>query len=180
LGISDIEVALKRLITGLLVVGVLTALTACDDVSVESVPNTGSTLCIVDYENCVDPIFHADINGRNGTTTCSASGCHDIEAGSGGGFKVFVNPSNPAEILSNFNAAKAFAFLNSPAQSKLLLEPLSGVSAISGTHAGGDIFPSTQDPCYQNILSWIANRVEDSDSSNCGNCTLVNSLLCGF
>jgi hypothetical protein len=61
-----------------------------------------------------------------------------------------------------------------------LLEPLTGVSAISGTHAGGDIFPSTEDPCYQGLLSWIANRVEDSDSSNCGNCTVPNTSLCGF
>ena len=159
---------------------VLAALVACNDVSVEPVPSTGSTLCLADFETCIDPVFNATINGRNGATTCSASGCHDINAGSGGGFKVFPNASDPLKILSNFNAAKAFIFLNSPADSKLLLEPLNGISAISGTHAGGDIFPNTSDPCYQSILSWIANRVENSDSSTCGSCTVADFNQCGF
>lgn len=175
-----IEVALKRFGEGLFMLGILTSLVACDDVTVEPLPNTGSTLCLIDFENCIDPIFHANINGRSGPTTCSASGCHDIEAGSGGGFKIFPQPVDPVKRLSNFNAAKAFTFLNSPAQSKLLLEPLKGVSAISGTHAGGDVFPSTDDPCYQAILIWIANRVEDSDTPNCGSCTVPNLSLCGF
>jgi len=172
---------LKGLSAILLVAGLLAALAACNDVSVEPVPSTGSTLCLVDFETCVDPIFDASINGRNGATTCSASGCHDINAGSGGGFKVFPNSSNdPTRTLSDFNAAQAFAFLNSPPDSKLLLEPLNGISAISGTHAGGDIFPNASDPCYQTMLSWLSNRVETSDSSTCGSCTVPNFNQCGF
>ncbi len=171
---------MKGLSAILLVAGLHAALVACNDVSVEPVPSTGSTLCLVDFETCVDPIFNAAINGRNGATTCSASGCHDISAGSGGGFKVFANSSDPVELLSNFNAAQAFAFLNSPADSKLLLEPLNGISAISGTHAGGDIFPNASDPCYQTILSWVSNRVESSDSSTCGSCSVPDFNQCGF
>ena len=171
---------MKGLSAILLVAGLHAALVACNDVSVEPVPSTGSTLCLVDFETCVDPIFNAAINGRNGATTCSASGCHDISAGSGGGFKVFANSSDPVELLSNFNAAQAFAFLNSPADSKLLLEPLNGISAISGTHAGGDIFPNASDPCYQTILSWVSNRVESSDSSSCGSCSVPDFNQCGF
>ena len=171
---------MKGLSALLLVAGLLAALVACDDVSVDPVPSTGSTLCLVDFETCIDPIFNATINGRNGATTCAASGCHDINAGSGGGFKVFPNSSDPTRILSNFNAAQAFAFLNSPADSKLLLEPLNGISAISGTHAGGDIFPNTSDSCYQAILSWVGNRVENSDSSTCGGCSVPDFNQCGF
>ncbi len=171
---------MKGLSAILLVAGLHAALVACNDVSVEPVPSTGSTLCLVDFETCIDPIFNAAINGRNGATTCSASGCHDINAGSGGGFKVFSNSSDPVELLSNFNAAQAFAFLNSPADSKLLLEPLNGISAISGTHAGGDIFPNASDPCYQTILSWVSNRVESSDSSSCGRCSVPDFNQCGF
>lgn len=149
-----------------------------EDVTVESVE--GETLCYADYRQCVDPIFHVAINGSSGPVTCSASGCHDVNAGSGGGFKVFANPSDDVELTANFFAAKAFANLAAPGDSKLLLEPLSGISAISGTHTGGDIFPSTGDACYTAIRDWIDNTVDDANAGACGACSAPTLASCGF
>lgn len=163
----------------LLGAGLLLALGGCaDEVSVE--PLSGETLCFADYQQCVDPILHASINGSGGPVSCSASGCHDVAAGSGGGFKVFVNPANETELMANFFAAKAFANLAVPTDSKLLLEPLSGISAISGTHTGGDIFPGTGDACYAAILDWASRSVDDANAVACGACTAPTLADCGF
>lgn len=173
---------MKKVSIMLLAAGLLAALAACDTVTVEPIPSTGEelSLCFEDFKTCVDPIFRATINGRNGPTKCSGSGCHDIDTGSGGGFKVFDDPSDDGRLQHNFGAAQAFANLNSPSDSKLLLEPLNGVSAISGTHAGGDIFRSTGDACYQTILSWIANQVDNTTMQGCGVCTPPSISQCGF
>jgi hypothetical protein len=58
----------------------------------------------------------------------------------------------------NFFAAKAFANLNAPANSSLLLKPLanSGVN-----HGGGDVILNTTDPVYQEIIHWISLPVQD-------------------
>jgi hypothetical protein len=64
----------------------------------------------------------------------------------------------------NYRAAKGFANLTDPPQSKLLLEPLAGAQSIVGSHAGGDIFASTADPNYQTILNWITNQIQGTSS----------------
>lgn len=161
---------------------VVLALNGCDDdVSVEPVAASGSTLCVADFEQCVNPIFDALINGRTGQSTCAASGCHDVDTGSGGAFKVFpdAEPGSP-EIMSNFFAAKGFVNLDDPDQSKLLLEPLQGVFSISGTHTGGDIFPDTADACYGAIHEWASVRVDDAAGASCGFCTPVAVSSCGY
>jgi hypothetical protein len=58
----------------------------------------------------------------------------------------------------NFFSAKAFANLNAPANSSLLLKPLanSGVN-----HGGGDVIPNTTHPAYQEIIRWISLPVQD-------------------
>jgi hypothetical protein len=158
------------------------ALAACgDDVELEPVAASGSTLCVADFEQCVNPIFDAVITGRSGQATCSGSGCHDVGAGSGGAFKIFpdAKPGSP-EIMANFFAAKGFANLDTPSQSKLLLEPLQGVFSISGTHTGGDIFPDTADACYQAIENWASVRVDDDAGASCGFCTPVDLSDCGY
>jgi hypothetical protein len=158
------------------------ALAACgDDVDLEPVAASGSTLCVADFEMCVNPIFDAIVTGRSGQATCSGSGCHDVGAGSGGAFKIFpdAQPDSP-EIMANFFAAKGFANLDAPSLSKLLLEPLQGVSSISGTHTGGDIFPDTGDACYQAIEEWASVRVEDSGAATCGFCTPIDISSCGY
>jgi len=162
-----------------LLLSLLGVLAACQDVTVEPQQQQGLALCKSDYQRCVDPIFHTDIN--NNGLSCSASGCHNPATGSGGGFKVFVSPAlNSTQMEQNFITAKAFANLDNPVNSKLLLEPLQGISAISGTHTGGDIFPNKGDLCYQAVLGWISNRVEKEDSPRCGQCLPVEPSRCGF
>ncbi len=165
----------------LLVVLVLASGSACNEVKNEPQAQIGQSLCLADFEVCVNPIFDATLNGRLGQVTCAASGCHDQAAGSGGAFKIFAN-AQPAsnEMLANFFAAKSFANLDDPPQSKLLLEPLQGVTAITGTHTGGDIFPDTADACYQAIADWISLRVDDSASQGCGFCTVAALANCGY
>lgn len=150
---------------------------------VENVPAAaaGGTLCVADYAQCVNPVFDVVINGRTGPTTCAASGCHDVGAGSGGAFKIFPGAEpGSIEMMANFFSAKAFSNLDNPAQSKLLLEPLQGIFAITGTHTGGDIFPSEADPCYLAIRNWIALRVDDEEGTGCGFCTPPDLSACGY
>lgn len=165
----------------LIAVCLLALVAACNEVENVQQAQTAQSLCLADYEACVNPIFDGTLNGSVGQVTCSASGCHNQAAGSGGAFKIFANPQpGSTEILANFFAAKSFANLDNPAQSKLLLEPLQGVSSISGTHTGGDIFPDTTDQCYQTIFSWISTRVDDRNSSSCGVCVAAALASCGF
>ncbi len=160
----------------LLLTAVVALLSACDNVSVEDTPDTAAaTLCYADYQTCVDPILQAVVSN----VTCSASACHAL-GGNGGGFKINQNPATDAEFMVNFFAAKAFANLTTPTQSKLLLEPLQGSFGITGSHGGGSIFPNTSDPCYQTILTWISKQVGADDSPSCGVCTPINVSACGF
>ncbi|CAN5229610.1 hypothetical protein BH24PSE2_BH24PSE2_17820 [soil metagenome] len=165
----------------LLSLGAALLLAGCPEPEQQEAAATGSTLCVADFEMCVNPIFDAVISGRTGQTTCSASGCHDQASGSGGAFKIFPSaPPDSTQIMANFFAAKAFANLDDPAESKLLLEPLQGTSSIAGTHTGGDIFPDGGDACYAAIRDWIALRVSEETSESCGACTPPAVTSCGY
>lgn len=157
-------------------------LTGCGEtVDPQPLQASGSTLCYVDYQTCINPILDAAIVGRTGSATCSSSGCHALGVGSGGAFKInALAPPDSEEMLANFFASKAFANLDSPDDSKLLLEPLQGSASVTGTHTGGDIFPSTGDVCYQTIRTWISQRVEDEYAETCGSCTLPDLTQCGY
>ncbi len=151
------------------------------DVEPQPLAASGSTLCVSDFAACVNPIFDQVIDGRTGQVTCASSGCHDVSAGSGGAFKIFPGAdAGSTEMMANFFAAKAFANLDNPPQSKLLLEPLQGVFSITGTHTGGDIFPSEADPCYAAIRDWVSVRVDDSSSTTCGFCSPPDLSACGY
>ena len=118
---------------------------------------TGQTLDCAVFQTNVNNIFDQDFSGR----TCSASGCHSVIGSSGGAFKIYPGASpNTVEMQANYLAAKGFANLNSPADSKLLLEPLAGAQSIVGSHAGGDIFTGG-DTNYAVILSWISTTYRD-------------------
>lgn len=164
-----------------LVLAFLLSVTGCKEVEVSPEASATRTLCYVDFETCVSPILDAQLAARTGQVTCSASGCHDLGAGSGGAFKIYPRPApDSAEMLANFYAARAFANLDDPSLSKILLEPLQGVSSISGTHTGGDIFPGTGDACYLAMHDWISTQVEASDSSACGQCSAPDTQSCGY
>lgn len=168
-------------ILGVLATAFLVA--ACDPVDPvgENTAFAGRSLCLDDYQICVDPIFHANLLGSAGNVNCSSSGCHDTNAGSGGGFKLFTSPAlNSEEMLSNFYTAQAFTNFGVPADSKLLLEPLTGTFSVTGSHAGGDILFNQSDPCYLAIIDWIGKQVNDENSSSCGACTPPALSACGY
>ena len=156
-------------------------LAACPEAGQQEAAATGQTLCVSDFEMCVSPILDAVIDGRTGQTTCSAGGCHDQASGSGGAFKIFPAPApGSTQMMANFFAAKAFANLDDPAGSKILLEPLQGQSSITGTHTGGDIFPDTGDACYAALFNWISARVDEDTSETCGACAPPDPAACGY
>lgn len=157
------------------------ALAGCDSVAVEELGSVGQKLCAVDFDTCVNPIFDATLQGRTGPVTCAASGCHAQDSGSGGAFKIFPNAgAGSVEAGANYFAARGFANLADPSASKLLLEPLQGISSVTGTHTGGDIFPDTGDACYVAIHEWINKRVDASDSESCGGCVAPDVETCGY
>jgi hypothetical protein len=150
-----------------LLMGLSVLLVGCGS-QISSSPNTaGLTLdCPNVFQSTtagvgVNRIFDLNIGGK----TCSAGGCHSVYTGSGGAFKIYPNAvANTPEMQANYYAAKAFANLSSPTESKLLLEPLAGSQATVGGHGGGDIFPDSLDPNYITILAWIANQVQGPSS----------------
>ncbi len=167
----------------LYVICIAFVLLACDPVDPvgENTAFAGRSLCFENYQFCIDPIFHANLLGSAGSVNCSSSGCHDTNAGSGGGFKVFLSPAlNSEEMLSNFYTAQAFANFSTPSDSKLLLEPLTGTFSVTGSHAGGDILFNRSDPCYLAIIDWINEQVNDENSSSCGLCTPPTLSACGY
>lgn len=134
------------LIVGFAVVGA-----ACNEVAVQE-QNSGTTLDYAVYERDVNAIF--DNRG------CSAGGCHDVNTGAGGSFKIYPNAAaGSVEMLANFYSAKSLANLVNAEESKLILEPLAGSHSLVGSHTGGDIFLDTNDTDYRTLLSWIANPV---------------------
>jgi hypothetical protein len=135
-----------------LAVALAGALVACGE-PVEQAPAAGNqTLDRAAFETDVNPLYD------DPALNCSSSGCHNVNGGSGGSFKIYANaaPGSP-EMDANFFATVAFINLSNPPQSKLLLEPLAGAPASVGGHGGGDIFADTADPDYQTLCNWIRN-----------------------
>jgi hypothetical protein len=145
------------------------------------VQGTGSTLCYVDYQKCINPIFDATLQGQTGPVTCSAGGCHSQATGSGGAFKIYPNAQNDStEMQANFYSARAFANLDDPMNSKLLLKPDATGRLFGVGHAGGNIFPTDSDACHVAIQTWISNRVDDQNAASCGICTAPDLSTCGY
>jgi len=133
----------------------LLSLTGCKET--ENKPNSDKlTLSYADFVANVNPVLNLNIGGK----TCSASGCHNVNGGSGGAFKIFANAVSTSELTANFISAKSFANLVSASESKLLLEPLTGTFSSVGSHAGGDIF-TLGDANYTIIFNWINNPVSN-------------------
>lgn len=127
----------------------LLSLTSCKQV--ENKENTGvQTLSYTTFTGSVNAVFDANIGGK----TCASSGCHIVNGGSGGSFQIHANATTTAELTANFISAKSFANLVTPSESKLLLEPLTGIFSSVGSHAGGDIFING-DSNYTIIFNWI-------------------------
>lgn len=141
----------------LLLSAVAVLVAGCGSGVPSSSTQTGLTLDCLAFQASVNDIFDRDLGGR----TCSASGCHSVNGGSGGAFKIYPNAlPGTLQMEANYLAAKGFANLTSPSESKLLLEPLAGAQSIVGSHTGGDIFPDTLDSNYTTIYTWIVTQVQ--------------------
>lgn len=103
------------------------------------------------------------------TASCGGSGCH-MEGETGGGLNLDPddekNGDGPSGVIGEVKSkGEIDAF--SPAQSKLLLKPLS-ISEGGSTHTGGDLFASTNDADYKTIFCWIdAGATNNLSSSEC-------------
>jgi len=157
----------SKFLASLSVLGGIVMISGCGESVSDTEIAVNQQLIFADYQNTVNPIFDKDIEGK----VCSSSGCHSIGNGSGGGLKLYPNAAlDSFEMDFNYRVAQSLSNLTNPDQSKLLLEPLAGTFSITGSHAGGDIFPNVNDPDYLTILAWISNpeEVTGSSSSNSG------------
>ena len=146
--------------------GLALLLTGCGSDIPSSTVTTGLTLDCQVFQSQVagvgvNRIFDLNIGGK----TCSASGCHAANGSAGGAFKIFPNAApNTVQMQANYYAAIGFSNLGSPANSKLLLEPLAGSQPSVGGHGGGDIFLTGGEPEYVTILTWITTQIQGPSS----------------
>ncbi|MFK7794314.1 MAG: hypothetical protein AB8B89_03085 [Gammaproteobacteria bacterium] len=140
----------------------LIILNGCDSVSTEDDPGSVADLCDVVFNQCVNPILQ---NSTSGQVGCASSSCHGFGPGHTGGAYFLYESPNLTELAFNFTSTQSFVNPASPAQSKLLAEPLIGDSGVAsvGPHVGGDIFQATSDVCYQQLLTWV----QTSNSASC-------------
>jgi hypothetical protein len=141
----------------------------------------GNSLCFSVYQQCINPIFNATLQGRTGAVTCSAGGCHSAETGSGGSFKIVPGAAqNSSDMMSNFFSAESLTDLDDPIESLLLEKPTATLNTQIG-HAGGDIFPNTSDVCFVEIQNWISTRVNSPTDAACAStCVPVDTSTCGY
>lgn len=145
-------VLMKRRLLGFPWVTVFAGITlgGCgQDVTLNPDSDSGGTLCIHYYKQCINPIFSKTFVLANG----SSIQCVDCHAGGPGkSFQINLSPATDQEWQGNFESARAQSLEG--VNSRLLLRPL-GVSHGIGPQA----FIGTGDPDYQRILYWIMNPV---------------------
>ncbi len=153
----------------------LIILNGCDSVSTEDDPGSVANLCRNVFDSCISPIMQ---NATATATGCASSSCHGFVNHNGGGFFLYESPT-PTELAFNFNSAQSFVNVSNPVLSKLLEEPLAGVSSVPtvGPHGGGNIFQSTADVCYQQLLTWAQTPDDGSCAAITCNAPLSTPVL---
>ncbi len=148
---------------------------------------SGRALSFAYFQRCINPIFLAQLpnqlGGSSSTNTCSASGCHAAQAGTGGALRLFPNaqpidlsdPANTPDVIrasdmyKNFYSAQAAVVIGSIPQSRLLAKPL----LLGVLHGGGLIFLSQDDPNARLIEYWINRPVpQGQDEFSTANYTM--------
>ncbi len=143
----------------------------CDSTSNEELPNSGVSLCINLYEDCIEPIMHNRTKNAVTGNSCSQSGCHAPPIGQGGFF--LFNPPSPTELITNnFPQVEARTLNNN-----LLLSKATGNS-----HGGGQQL-TVGDLCYNAISEW-ASTPAPTDGSACmvapatiPSCTIISNAV---
>ena len=142
----------------------------------------GKKLSFIYFQQCVNPIFLAELQINQGGVTsvnsCSASGCHDNTNGTGGAFRVIAQAqpldlgslaSDPqaaraSDIYKNFYSAHGEVVFTAPLDSRLLAKPL-----LRGVlHGGGLIFESTDDENVKRIEYWITHPMPEGQDEFSG------------
>ena len=142
----------------------------------------GKKLSFIYFQQCVNPIFLAQLQINQGGVTsvnsCSASGCHDNTNGTGGAFRVIAQAqpldlgslaSDPqaaraSDIYKNFYSAHGEVVFTAPLDSRLLAKPL-----LRGVlHGGGLIFESTDDENVKRIEYWITHPMPEGQDEFSG------------
>jgi hypothetical protein len=137
-----------------------------DDIANE--PLAGARkLSFVYFQNCINPIFLAQLTiqqgGQTSVNSCAAAGCHDDTNGTGGAFRVrpaattvdlattTADAARQTDMYTNFYSAQGEVVFTAPLDSRLLAKPL-----VRGVlHGGGLIFENEQDENVRRIQYWI-------------------------
>ncbi len=130
--------------------------------------DAGQKLSFAFYQKCINPIFleQLPIEGTSVTNTCAAGGCHDLNTGSGGAFRINqsatgltlgTSPDAAAIRLSdmykNFKSTQGQVVFADPSASRLINKPL-----VRGVlHGGGRIFLDDSDPNAKLLLYWMSH-----------------------
>ncbi|MFG6489236.1 hypothetical protein ACG04R_21310 [Roseateles sp. BYS78W] len=130
--------------------------------------DAGQKLSFAYYQKCINPIFLASlpIQGTSVTNTCAAGGCHDVNTGSGGSFRINqgatdvtigATPDAAAlrltDMYKNFKSAQGQVVFADPSASRLINKPL-----VRGVlHGGGRIFLDDTDPNARLLLYWMSH-----------------------
>ncbi len=132
---------------------------------------SGEKLAFAYFQKCIAPIFLEQLpivqNGVSSTNTCSGSGCHDSNTGTGGALRIVVaatpvdlaDAANTPDVIrttdmyKNFYSAQGVTVPGSPIDSRLFDKPL----LLNFLHGGGKIFASQDDPNAKLIAYWISH-----------------------
>lgn len=129
--------------------------------------DAGQKLSFAFYQKCINPLFlePLPIQGTSVTNTCAAGGCHDVNTGSGGAFR--INPratevtlgATPdaaairlTDMYRNFKSTQGQVVFAEPTASRLINKPL----VRNVLHGGGRIFLDDSDPKVRLLLYWMS------------------------
>lgn len=156
--------------------------------NIENPAQTGGRKLSFEYfQHCINPIFLAVIAGSGSTNTCSASGCHDTVAGTGGALRVvpsaaiidLSDPANTAAVVrtldmyKNYYSSQGVTVIGAPTESRLFAKPL----LLNVLHGGGLIFSSATDEFPKRIAYWISHPMPETQDEfgSAGNALFSNN-----
>jgi hypothetical protein len=123
--------------------------------SVASAAIAETTLDYDFFKRKVEPIF---LKKREGHARCAV--CHQA---SNNAFRLELLPPGAAfwteeQSKKNFAVVSSLVVPGDPAQSRLLLQPLSPQAGGNAYHSGGWQFASKSDPDWKTIEAWVKGR----------------------
>ena len=138
-------------LTAMGLVSSLALLAGCPTVDLGDSPGEVGQ-CRPDQAYFADVIYPQFLAPTDPNRSCvSRSGCHSSDTGRSALRLETVDATSPAVLGRNYEVAIRFLNCATPSASLLLQKPLAGIEA----HAGGDIFPATDDPAATAFLGWF-------------------------